>query len=363
MRSSTRAHSEWDMLRAAGVVLGDPMAMASKPPETPEPKRGFMALTALQEICDDEETSWRAKIVELMLLRHAAQGTGKSFPSLELMAAEAGVSSRTIRRGIRELEKLGKLVTGRSQGRRSNVYWMLRSGARGPRANPDSQSESNPVRQSTKQSNPDSQSIQPGLTVPLTDQVTEKGGAYSAPPFIEQRKPAAAAAALEAPPPPSVGAPERDKEAGGDLGADPCKSSGGPIGEEPPHPGDSPPPAAAKSGGVRGKPVDLDQALAEAHAEMRAEQASEPARPPATPATTSTDEQRSTVIEPPKPRPKPDHWKDQLGGEDVKTVGDLVPLADLDESGQRFLQEFADLEDPYAETRHDGYEHRRPVTS
>ncbi len=314
-----------------------------------------MALTALAEICDDDETSWRAKFVEFMLLRHASQGTGKSFPSVELMAAKARVSARTIRRGIRELERKGKLLTGRSHGRRSNTYWLLRGGGTGPK--------SNPATQSKKCSNPDSQSIQPGLTGPLTVQVTEKGGAYSAPPFIEQRKPAAAAAALEAPPPPSVGAPERDKEAGGDLGADPWKSSGGPIGEEPPHPGDSPPPTAAKSGGVRGKPVDLDQALAEAHAEMRAEQASEPARPPATPATTSTDEQRSTVIEPPKPRPKPDHWKDQLGGEDVKTVGDLVPLADLDESGQRFLQEFADLEDPYAETRHDGYEHRRPVTS
>ncbi len=190
MRSSTRAHTEWDMLRAAGVVLGDPMAMASKPPETPEPKRGFMALTALAEICDDDETSWRATIVELMLLRHASQGTGKSFPSVELMAAKAGHSARTIRRGIRELERKGKLLTGRSQGRRSNTYWMLRGGGTGPKSNPATQSKkrvnsrkSNPDSQSKKCSNPDSQSIQPGLTVPLTDQVTEKGGAPTAPPL------------------------------------------------------------------------------------------------------------------------------------------------------------------------------------
>ncbi len=212
--------------------------------------------------------------------------------------------------------------------------------------------------------------VQPGLTVPLTDQVTEKGGAYSAPPFIEQRKPAAAAAALEAPPPPSVGAPERDKEAGGDLGADPCKPSGGPIGEEPPHPGDSPPQAAAKSGGVGGasRPSAqemarrCDEAIAYRDRIMEAEQASAPASP-APVSTMPTDGQRSTVIEPPKPRPKPDHWKELLGGEAVKDAGDLVPLADLDDAGKRFLQEFADLEDPYAETRNDGYEYHRPVTS
>ena len=95
---------------------------------------------------------------------------------------------------------------------------------------------------------------------------------------------------------------------------------------------------------------------------MKAEQASAPASP-APVSTMPTDGQRSTVIEPPKPRPKPDHWKELLGGEAVKNAGDLVPLADLDDAGKRFLQEFADLEDPYAETRSDGYEHHRPVKS
>ena len=74
-----------------------------------------------------KNVGWQGQVVYHALCRHARDET--CFPSLKHLAVELGISVPSVQRGIKKLKEfniiLSQMRTRTSEGRGSNIYWLL----------------------------------------------------------------------------------------------------------------------------------------------------------------------------------------------------------------------------------------------
>jgi hypothetical protein len=66
------------------------------------------------------------RLVLVAVAAHMDADGCNAFPSVDTIAALAGVARRTVQRALNRLVELGRLVVDRSRGRRTNVYALPR---------------------------------------------------------------------------------------------------------------------------------------------------------------------------------------------------------------------------------------------
>lgn len=74
---------------------------------------------------DDHDVGFSGVMAAIALARYVKASTGDAYPSIGLMGADLRVSTSTIRRGLRELERHGYLMRATrfsNHGQTSNVY-------------------------------------------------------------------------------------------------------------------------------------------------------------------------------------------------------------------------------------------------
>lgn len=122
-----------------------------------EDHRGWDHIRVHVQVVLDRRVDPYAFAVYCALAKHAESGNGESYPSAETVAGYFGISERTVSRATKVLEELGYVRVERGSGV-ANRYFLLPPPAVGPPTH--SQGSGTPT--------PDSQSGDPGLTVPPT---------------------------------------------------------------------------------------------------------------------------------------------------------------------------------------------------
>lgn len=83
-----------------------------------------MSIQALAAVLEESKARLSARLVLIAIANHANERGENSFPNLETLAREAGLSVRQVQRAIGQLEKLGELHA-KTRFEASNLYRIL----------------------------------------------------------------------------------------------------------------------------------------------------------------------------------------------------------------------------------------------